>query len=203
MKYSAPARAAGVVGAMVALLVAAGAGAGVVLFTYPVFEFLGFHPIALDYFGGRIAPAQMAQKFLLGARFAPAEIAHLDDVAVMLTRIRQVAMVASTMVIALTASAPVVMGRAAVAALALFASLAGLVGAAYAIFGFERVGAVFHTLFFPSGNWRFGWDALIIRLYGANEMVSGAGFVIGATLAIVVAVLIVSRWLGARRAARL
>lgn len=189
-----------VLGAMVALLALAGAGAGAILFTYTAFDLLGFHPIALDFLEGRLNATQMGEQVLLGARFSQAEIDHLMDVGAVMDRTRLIAAVGGAVVISISARAPALMGRAAGFALGLFASIAGLVGAAYAIFGFDRVGVVFHTVFFPAGNWRFGWDALIIRLYGANEMVAGAGFVIGTTLVIVVAVLVVCRWLGARQA---
>lgn len=194
-------RAALLVVAMVVVLVAAGAGAGAALFTYPAFDLLGFHPIALDYASGAVSTPQMFQLILLGARFTPAEVGHLADVGRMLEITRLVAAIAWAVVIGIGVRAPALMGRAAGATLALFGALAGLVVAAYALFGFEKVGIVFHTVVFPQGNWMFPWNSLIIRLYDADVMVAGAGFVIAATLGLLVVVWTVCRWLQGRRVA--
>jgi len=202
MMHSLPVRAGILILTMAVVLVAAGTGAGTVLFTYPVFDLLGFHPIALDYYSGRVSTLQMSQMILLGARFTPAEIGHLGDVGRTLETVRLAAAISGIAVLAIGAGAPALMSRAAAATLALFGVIAGLVGAAYAIFGFERVGIVFHTVFFPQGNWMFPWNSLIIRLYGADVMVTGAGFVMAATLGILVVAWVVFRWLGRRRAAR-
>ena len=187
------ARAAGRMLLALALIGAAASGAVLALFTAPVFELLGFHPVAIDYLDGRISRAGLEQMVIMGRTFGRTQIDHFDDVAALLQRLSWVFAASVAIIAAALAFARRLVRPAASLAFVGLALAAVAVVAAYLIYGFLPVGVFFHTVVFPQGNWSFPWHSLIITLYGTDVMLRGALFVIGLGLTILVAAYVATR----------
>jgi len=192
-------RAITVAGLAVVLVAAAASGAVLLLFTSPVFDLLGFHPVALDYFHGRVTRPELHGMAIIGRSFGEAEIGHLDDVAAILALVFRLFLAAVALILLAALRAPARLRSAATAALSAIVVTGAAIVAAYFAFGFEAVGVFFHRIVFPAGNWRFPADSLIIRLYGTDVMVTGTLFGIVAAVSLLVAAFVATRFIAAGR----
>lgn len=179
---------------VVCLLVVAITGAVQTLFSPLVFNGLGFHPIAVEYFSGGIGRFELTVFTWGEMKFSTREVGHLIDVKALLELVRNVLVGAALLTIVLLVFGSRVFGLAAQLTPVIFVALGAAVVAAYLTFGFESVGVFFHSWVFPDGNWRFPNSSLMIQLYGTDVMVTGAMFVMGAAFAALFVLAIVVRF---------
>ncbi len=176
-----------------ALITFAVSSAVLILFSAPVFVFLDFHPIALDYIHQNISRSHLEETFILGQTFRATQIDHLDDVTALLTVLFRVFAGTATVIIStLLIDCRLLRSAASLAFIGLALTCAVIIGSFF-VLGFQTVSIGFHQVIFPQGNWSFPWHSLIIQLYGTQVMIRGAVFAICLGIAILVIIYLLTR----------
>lgn len=179
---------------IICLITAALTASVLLVFSQPVFALLGFHPIAAEFMTGDIDPGVMMIFRWDDLVFTSNEISHFHDVKALLGLLRLLCVLAIVISLVLFAVKRDAFRSASLWAPLVFVVIGATVVAAFFAFGFERVGVFFHQIIFPGGNWRFPFDSLMIRLYGTDVMVTGAGFVIATATIFLIILALVARF---------
>ena len=175
------------------LLLWAFAAAICALYTPLAFGLLEFDPLALHVVTGAFSAADLVQHERDGLVFSQGEINHFFDVARVVAVTRTCLIVLLATVLALIFWRPSLRTATTTRALGIFGFAVAAAGLGYGLAGYNATSDFLHGFAFDPGSHIFSPDSLTGHLYGNDDMIKGAIFVVGlAAFALVLA------WLTAR-----